>query len=150
MKIHFKIQNKNTNPKPLHGKERIPYEKVKTKLKDLGWDSGIEYDKDFGGWYILCMKNIPQFEIRRIKPYKIISPEDLSTALKLQERLRDKLVEITPYKFYKGDRIFLLNFSNDMDFMSEANFQLFRKFFRKLGFSLKEVDKNEAKKNGDV
>lgn len=136
----------------LRGKERIPFEKIKTKLITLGWSSDIEHD-DVWGWYILAMKNIPFWgtDIKRVKPFKIISRDDLFSSLKLQERLRSDLVEILPYKTYKGNRIFfpeILDFVGD--FMSEAKFGLFKKFFQTSVFSLEKTDKVKAKKKKPV
>ncbi len=137
----------------LRGKERIPFEKIRAKLITLGWDSDIEHD-DAWGWYILCAKHISSWgtDIKKVKPFKIISRDDLFSALRLQEQLRHPhLVEILPYKVYKGSRIFFPEIMDFVgDFMSEAKFSLFRKFFQTSGFSLNKMDKTEAKKNDDV
>jgi len=144
---------KNIDKNPiLRGKERIPFEKIKAKLTTLAWDSDIEHD-DTWGWYILAMKNIPSWgtDIKRIKPFKIISPDDLFSSLKLQERLRSDLVEVFPYKTYKGNRIFFPEIMDFVgDFMSEAKFGLFKKFFQTSEFSLDKTDKIEAEKNTNV
>lgn len=142
----------NINNAPiLRGKERIPFERINAKLISLGWDSSVEHDVVWG-WYILAMKDIPSWrvEIRRIKPFKITSAQDLLSAIKLQEKFKGELVEIIPYKLYKGSRIFFPELSDFMDFMSEAKFPLFRKFFQTSDFSLGKVDKNEAEKNKDI
>ena len=72
MKIQFRIPNKKINPTSLHGKERIPYEKIQLRFNSLGWESSIEYDENWN-WYILAGKNNPElgYIIRRIRPYKI-------------------------------------------------------------------------------
>ncbi len=131
----------------LRGKDRIPFEKINSRLITLGWDSSIEYDEVWG-WYILACKNDPSWGaiLRRIKPFNIISLDNLPISLKLQERLRSDLVEVTPYKTYKGTRTFFPEITDFIDFMSEAKFQLFRKFFRTSGISLERVDKIEARK----
>jgi hypothetical protein len=140
----------NINNVPLlRGKERLPFERINAKLISLGWDSSIEYATDYG-WYILAMKDIPSWgtDIKRVKPFKIISPDDLFSALKLQDRLRNPaLVEILPYKIYKGNRIFfpeVIDFVGD--FMSETKFPL----FKTSDFSLEKVDESKAKKNKDI
>ncbi len=131
----------------LRGKDRIPFEKINARLITLEWDSSIEYD-ELWGWYILAIKNDPSWGVmlRRIKPFKIIAPDDLSTSFKLQEKLKSDLVEVVVYKIYKGTRTFFPEITDFMDFMSEAKFQLFRKFFRTSDFSLERVDKTEARK----
>ena len=123
MKKRFNIENTPI----LRGKERIPFEKINAKFITLGWDSSIENDT-LWGWYILAIKNDPSWGVilRRIKPYKIISPENLFASLKLQERFKNDLVEIIPYKTYKGSRIYVPQITDEIDFMSEAKFQLFR------------------------
>ncbi len=135
----------------LRGKERIPFEKINAKFITLGWDSDIEHDPDWG-WCLLITKKFPGFgdELRRIKPFKIIAWKDLLIAVKLQKKLRIHPVEIFPYKTYKGNRIFFPEVSDYMDFMSEAKFGLFRKFFQTSESSLDGMDKLEAKKNDKV
>lgn len=143
MKLRF-----NTDKTPtLKGKERIPFEKINAKLITLNWDSSIEYDQVWG-WYILACKNDSSWGtlLRRIKPFKIISADDLPYSLKFQEKHKSDLIEVVAYKVYKGSRIFFPEITDFMDFMTEAKFQLFRKFFKTLDFSLNRVDKTEAEK----
>ena len=128
--------NINKNP-ILRGKERIPFEKINASFLTLGWDASIEFEPDYG-WYILAAKSFPSrgMEIRNIVPFKITSYKDLFSSVKLQKKLKSELMEVLPYKTYKGDRIFFPEVSEYMDFMSEAKFGLFRKFFQTVNFSL--------------
>ena len=139
--------NKNINP-ILRGRERIPFEKINARFLSSGWDSSIECDQDWG-WHLLALKNVPGFNsvIRRIKPFNIKKPSDLNSAIKLQQKKRRELVEVIPFKIYKGNRIFFSEVGDYMDFMSEAKFPMFRKFFKSWDISLKQVDKTEARKN---
>jgi hypothetical protein len=135
----------------LRGKERTPFEKIRVKFITIGWDASIEFDPNYG-WYILTTKSSPSdgIELRRVKPFKIISYDDLFSSIKLQRKLKSELVEILPYKIYKGDRVFFPDVSDYLDFMSEAKFGLFGKFFQTLQISLSELDKTEANKNDKV
>lgn len=138
----------------LRGKERIPFEKIRAKLITLGWDADIERDESWG-WYILAAKHISLSwgtDIKRVKPFKIISPNDLLIALNFQERLRHPhMIEILPYKIYKGNRIFFPDVMDFVgDFMIEAKFGLFSKFFQTSNRSLSKVDKIEAKEKDNV
>lgn len=131
----------------LRGKDRIPYEKINAKFITLHWDASIEYDSEYG-WFILASKSFPKsgVDLRRIKPFKIINYEDLLKSLKFQQKVKTSLVEVIPFKRYKGDRIFFPEITDEFDFMSEAKFILFRKFFRTYDSSLEEVDNSEADK----
>lgn len=143
--------NKFIEAPKLQEKDRIPFEKINARLITLGWDSSIEYDEVWG-WYILACKNDSVWGslLRRIKPFKIISPKDLSFSLKLQQKLKYVLVEVVPFKTYKGSRSFFPDITDDIDFMDETKFQLFRRFFKTLDFSLEGMDKSEANENDDV
>ena len=146
--------NKNINIDKLsvlRGKARTPFEKINAKFITLGWDASIEHDVDYG-WYILATKSYPSsgIELRRIKPFKVISWKDLFLAVRLQQKLRSELVEILPYKTYKGTRIFFPEVSDYLDFMSEAKFILFRKFFQTSQISLNRVDKDESNEKDNV
>jgi GH43 family beta-xylosidase len=146
----MRIRIKKEQP-VFQSKDKLPFEKINTSLASLGWDSTTEYDEDWN-YYILAGKTVDDFGyvIRRIKPHRIKSAPDLLSAVKLQQRLRGDLVEIMPFKIHKGDRIFFPELSDYMDFMSEARFPLFRKFFKTSDFSLEGVDKSEARENKDA
>lgn len=121
------------------------YQKICTKFTENHWSVYIELDKDWG-WVILADKKFKEFGtiLRRIKPYRLNSLSDFQRAIKLQERFRPQLIEIIPYKVFLGNKIHLPNLDNNLSFLSEANFEEWRKYFKRQNISLKTSSIDEA------
>lgn len=74
------------------------------KLQAKGWNCIVEDDADWGLIILADKQNKEEGEtIRRVKPFYLEKTGDEKRANDLQEKLRNQLVEIHPYKI-KWDR----------------------------------------------
>ncbi len=130
----------------LRRQDRKAFQKICRELAEIAWSSSIEWDDDWG-WMVLATKKFKDFGIvlKRIKPYRLDSLSDFQRALRVQQRLRNHLVEIVPYKIFLGNKIHVPAFYDFFDFLSEANFSEWGKYFKSQKFSLKSHSIDEAK-----